>query len=329
MRAPRLTVTAATFLTIGFALWAIPQEAPLDAAKSAFDKGEYTKAISILQAAAVKEPGNGDIQLWMVKSYLETEQIDAAVSSAEKAVAINPKSSTYHDWLGQAYGEKASRASMFRAYPLARKTQNEFETAVQLDERNFDAMQNLIEYDCTAPSVVGGGEDKARPLIQKLMGMDAAQGYYAQGNCLIQKKDFVGADAQFAKALENKPKTADQIYGMAAYFANRGQGDKVLEAAAAGEDVSATDPRVMFFRAVGWIVKGEKPSEAEKNLQEYLRLAPGRSDYPRPWSAHYWLGKLYESQKNIAGARSEYQAALKLNGKYKKAQEALKRLGNQ
>ena len=329
MRAPRLTVTAATFLTIGFALWAIPQEAPLDAAKSAFDKGEYTKAISILQSAAVKEPGNGDIQLWMVKSYLETEQIDAAVSSAEKAVAINPKSSTYHDWLGQAYGEKASRASMFSAYPLARKTQKEFETAVQLDERNFDAMQNLIEYDCTAPSVVGGGEDKARPLIQKLMGMDAAQGYYAQGNCLIQKKDFVGADAQFAKALENKPKTADQIYGMAAYFANRGQGDKVLEAAAAGEDVSATDPRVMFFRAVGWIVKGEKPSEAEKNLQEYLRLAPGRSDYPRPWSAHYWLGKLYESQKNIAGARSEYQAALKLNGKYKKAQEALKRLGNQ
>lgn len=329
MRAPRLTVTAATFLTIGSALCAIPQEAPLDAAKSAFDKGEYTKAISILQAAAVKEPGNGDIQLWMAKSYLETEQIDAAVSTAEKAVAINPKSSTYHDWLGQAYGEKASRASMFSAYPLARKTQKEFETAVQLDERNFDAMQNLIEYDCTAPSVVGGGEDKARPLIQKLMGMDAAQGYYAQGNCLIQKKDFVGADAQFAKALENKPNTADQIYGMAAYFANRGQGDKVLEAAAAGEAVSAADPRVMFFHAVGWILKGEKPPEAEKNLQEYLRLAPGSADSPRPWSAHYWLGKLYESQKNIAGARSEYQAALKLNGKYKNAQEALKRLGNQ
>jgi hypothetical protein len=36
---------------------------------------------------------------------------------------------------------------------------------------------------------------------------------------------------------------------------------------------------------------------------------------------------LQESQKNPAGARSEYQAALKLNGKYKLAQEALKQLG--
>src|SRR6516225_11104191 len=307
---------------------AMAQDSPLDTAKHAYEKGDYKKAIEILKPAADSDPGDGELQLLLTKCYLETKQWDAAVSSGEKAVASNPKSSAYHEWLGDAYGQKADHASKLSAYSLARKTQKEFETAVQLDERNFDAMQNLIEYDCTAPSVVGGGEDKARPLIQKLMGMDAAQGYYAQGNCLIQKKDFVGADAQFAKALENKPKTADQIYGMAAYFANRGQGDKVLEAAAAGEDVSATDPRVMFFRAVGWIVKGEKPSEAEKNLQEYLRLAPGRSDYPRPWSAHYWLGKLYESQKNIAGARSEYQAALKLNGKYKKAQEALKRLGN-
>jgi len=43
------------------------------------------------------------------------------VSSAEKAVAINPKDSNYHRWLGEAYGAKADHASMVSAYSLARK----------------------------------------------------------------------------------------------------------------------------------------------------------------------------------------------------------------
>jgi len=79
---------------------------------------------------------------------------------------------------------------MLSAYSLARKTQKEFEAAVQLDARNFDAQQDLIEYDCTAPGIVGGGEEKAQPLIEKLMKMDAAEGHYATGICREQKKNY-------------------------------------------------------------------------------------------------------------------------------------------
>src|SRR6516162_11880854 len=162
---------------------AAAQDTPLDAAKHAYEKGDYTKAIELLKPAAEKEQGNGEIHLLLTKCYLETKQWDAAVSSAEKAVASSPKNSIYHQWLGDAYGQKASHASMLSAYPLARKTQKEFETAVQLDEHNFDAAQDLVEYDCTAPSIVGGGEDKAQPLIQKLMSMDAAEGHYGAAVC--------------------------------------------------------------------------------------------------------------------------------------------------
>jgi TolA-binding protein len=45
-------------------------------------------------------------------------------------------------------------------------------------------------------------------------------------------------------------------------------------------------------------------------------------------NAHYWLGRGYEAEKNMSAARAEYEAALKLDGKYKPAQEGLKRLGN-
>ncbi len=305
---------------------AVAQENPLDAAKRAFEKGEYAKSVGILEPAAAKDPNNGEIQLLLTKSYLETHQADEAIRSAEKAVSIDPKNSVYHDWLGQAYGEKASHASMFSAYPLARKTQKEFDTAVNLDAHNYEAAQNLVEYDCTAPSIVGGGAEKAAPLIQKLMSMDAAQGHYAEGNCRIQKKDNDGAAAEFVKALENKPKSLDLIYVVAMFFAVRGDGEHLLAAADAGEAVAPVDPRNKFYRAAGWILKNEKPKEAEAYLREYLQLASPRSDYPGPATTHYWIGKLHENQKNIAAARGEYQAALKINPKYKYAQDALKRI---
>jgi len=303
------------------------EETPLEKAKGAFEKGQYTQAIEILKSAAGSEPNNGDIFVLLARSYLELNQYDAAVNSAENAVAVNPKDSNYHRWLGEAYGAKADHASMLSAYSLARKTQKEFDAAVQLDARNFDAQQDLIQYDCTAPGMVGGGEEKAQPLIEKLMKMDAAEGHYATGICRAQKKDYAAADTEFAKALDGKPKTANRIYDIGDYFVQRKNAEKLLVVAASGEDLAPHDPRGKFYRGVALILQDGKPAEAEKLLKDYLQLAPMNSDYPRPWVAHYWLGRLQESQKNPAGARSEYQAALKLNGKYKLAQEALKQLG--
>ena len=327
MRAYRLVVIAILWSVAGVAIAAMPQTAPLDTAKQAFEKGDYSKAVELLKAAESKDPQNGDVQLLLTKSYLELDQYDAAVSSGEKAVAINPKNSEYHQWLGEAYGAKADHVSMFSAYPLARKTQKEFDTAMQLDEKNFDAAQDLVEYDCTAPGVVGGGEDKAQPIIQKLMTLDPAQGHYAAGNCRAAKKDYANADAEFTKALESKPKSASLIYNMGDYFSQRRQAEKLITVADLGEAAAPADPRAKFYRAQAFILKGENLPDAEKLLREYLRVAPVRSNYPKPWQAHYWLGQLFEKQKNAASARSEYEAALKGNAKYKPAQEALKNLG--
>lgn len=305
----------------------VAQPSPLETALQAYDKGDYDKAITILKEAAQKDPNNGDIQLLLTKSYLQAKKYDDAVNSGEKLAAINPKSSLYHQWLGEAYGQKADHASMLSAYPLARKTQKEFETAVQLDEHNFDATQDLVEYDCTAPSIVGGGEDKAQPLIQQLMSLDAAEGHYAAAVCKAVKKDLPGADVEYTKALDSKPKSADRIFDIGDYFMQRGQGDKLLVVAAQGEALAPKDPRVEYYRAVGWILQGENNPDAEKLLKTYLQQAPVRSTFPPPWYVHYWLGRLYELQKDSAKAKSEYQQALKLNPKFKKAQDALKQVG--
>ena len=301
----------------------------LDSATQAFAKGDYNKAIEILKNAVGSDPGNGDLYALLSRSYLQLDQYDAAVGAGEKAVAASPHNSEIHRLLGEAYGAKADHASMLSAYSFARKTQKEFETAAQLDPHNFEATQNLIEYDCAAPGMVGGGEDKAQPLIQKLMGMDPAEGHYAAGNCREQKKDYAAADAELAKALESKPKTAKRVYDIGDYFLKRKNVPQLLAVADAGEQLAPQDPRGKFYRAAALILQGEKLPDAQQLLRDYLQAAPMNTDYPRPWAAHYWLGQLEEQRKNAPAARAEYQAALKLNGKYKPAQEALKQLGNQ
>jgi len=318
----------AAFLVAGTAMAAetLKQETDFDAGRRAYEASDYSKAIQMLQVAASKNPQNGDVQLLLTKSYLELQERDAAVKSAEKAVSVDPQNSIYHEWLGRAYGEKADHAAMFSAISLAKKTRKEFETAVQLDGKNFAARQALIEFDCSAPGLVGGGEEKALPQIKELAEMDAAEGHYAAGNCRRQKKDFDAADAEFAKALESKPKSVELVYDIGDYAVRRSQIERLVLVADAGERMNPKDPRGKFYRGVALVLKNENADEAERLLREYLKGAPTRSGYPRPSVAHVWLGRLFEEQHRKDDAERELEAALKLDPKNKMAQEALKQL---
>src|SRR6266705_2010361 len=242
------------------------QETGLEAGRRAYEDSDYAKALQALQAAAAKDPQNGDVQLLLAKSYLELQEYDPTIKSAEKAVAIDPQNSVYHEWLGRAYGEKADHASLFSAISLAKKTRKEFETAIQLDGKNFSARQALIEFDCSAPGIVGGGEEKALPQIKQLAELDAAEGHYAAGNCRRQKKDFAIADEEFAKALESNPKSSELIYDIGDYAAKRAEPELLLAVADSGERLAPGDPRGQFYRGVALVLQKENLERAERLL---------------------------------------------------------------
>ena len=327
VRWSKLAFAIAFLASTALAATKVKFDASLAEARRAYEASDYTKAIQVLQEAAAKEPQNGDIQLLLAKSYLELQELVAAIRSAEKAVAIDPQNSVYHEWLGRAYGEKADKV----VWPptriaLAKKTGKEFETAVVLDGKNFSARQVLIEFDCSAPGMVGGGEDKAQPHIKELMELDTAEGHYAAGNCRRQKKEFAAADEQFTKALESKPKSAELIYDIGDYAVKREQAERLIAVADVGERAAPTDPRGRFYRGVGLVLQKEKLEEAERLLQEYARRAPKRNGYPSPAAAHTWLGRLYEAKGDTENTKKEFENALRLDPKNKIAQEELKKL---
>lgn len=319
-------VVLLTSTAIAAARATVKHDDRLEEARHAYEASDYAKAIEVLQEASARDPRNGDIQLLLAKSYLELQQHDAAIRSAEKAVALDPQNSVFHEWLGRAYGDKADRAGWFSAISLAKKTRKEFQTAVELDAGNFSARQALIEFDCSAPGLVGGGEEKARPHIQKLMELNAAEGHYAAGNCRRQKKDFAAADGEFTRSLESRPKSPELIYDIGDYAMKREQPDRLFFVAEAGELVAPNDPRSKFYRGVALVLTKEKPEEAERLFEEYARRAPKRNGYPSQAWVHAWLGRLHEGQDHLEEAREEFESALRLDPRNKLAQEELKKL---
>jgi tetratricopeptide (TPR) repeat protein len=299
----------------------VPEEA-----RVAFAAGDYPRAIQVLDRAAAAAPNDAAVQHLLARSHFESEEFDRAISAAEKSTALEPKSSAYHELLGRAYGEKAGRSGWWKALALAKKSRKEFETAVLLDQFNFSAMQAMIEFDCSAPGIAGGGEDKARPEIQKLSELDAAEGRYAAGNCRRQKKDYEVADAEFQKALALHAKSADLIYDIGDYYMKRNQADRLAVVVKEGERADAADARGDFYRAVANTLQKEKTAESAKLLREYIARAPKRNNYPSKAMAHYWIGRIRENQNDAASAKKEYLEALNLEPKNRFASEALKRL---
>ena len=299
----------------------VPEEA-----RAAFAAGDYSRAIQALDRAAAAAPNDAAVQHLLARSCFENEDFDRAISAAQKSIALEPNVSAYHELLGRAYGEKASRSGWWSALSLAKKSRKEFETAVQLDERNFSAMQAMIEFDCSAPAIAGGGEDKARPEIQKLSKLDAAEGRYAAGNCRRQKKDYEAADTEFQKALALHPKSADLIYDIGDHYMKRNQADRLAVVVEEGGRADQADPRGNFYLAVADTLQKEKPAESAKLFREYIARAPKRNNYPSKAMAHYWIGRIQENRNDAASAKKEYQEALNLEPKNRFANEALKRL---
>src|SRR5258707_12016645 len=110
----RLTwLLAGLFITGGaLAATTVKQEPNFEAGKRAYEASGYRNAILALQAAAAKEPQNGDGQLLLAKSYLELEEHDPAIKTAGRAVAIYPPNSVYHEWLCRGFGEKTDKVGM-------------------------------------------------------------------------------------------------------------------------------------------------------------------------------------------------------------------------
>src|SRR5215467_13857207 len=134
------------------------------------------------------------------RTYYQLEIWDTAILMAEKSIALDPRNSVYHQWLGRAAGRKAEVSNPFTAFTLARKVRSEFERAVAFDGNNISARADLAEYYLEAPGFLGGDKRKARQQADAVAPHDPALAAYIEARVDEQQSNG-HAEEQFQKAI--------------------------------------------------------------------------------------------------------------------------------
>ena len=289
-----------------------------------FNSGNYSGAVSTLQAAVIANPNNAELFYWLGRSYYELHDYDNAISNLEKAVQLDPKNSDYHLWLGRAYGGKADREHSFF---LAKKVKKEFEDAVATNPSNIPARRDLEEFDIDAPWVVGGNKDEAKAQVEAITAIDPVQGHLARAfyNAQVTKKHDA-AESEYQQVLAAKPNKVEPYFEAADYFIKQNKPAELKAAIDGAAALNPNDPRVAYYRGVYGVLSAIDPSHSEQDLKSYLASTPDRSDWPSHAAAREWLGRLYEAQGKRAEAAEQYRASLQLDPGRKEVKTRLEHL---
>ena len=286
--------------------------------------GHVDEAMETLRQQIQSDPKNAEAQNLLCRAYFQLDEWDAAISACERAAMLDPRSSLYRLWLGRAYGEKADRAGFLKAAKLAGKVRESFEHAVQLDPSNWEARTDLAEFYLEAPSMVGGGKDKALAQADALMNLKPPMAHWVQGRIAEKNKDSVGAEREFRAAIAASNGGAHARLNLALFYLHTKRLDEMEQALVAME-TSPLDRAESFTDGASILLRtGRNLPFAERLARKYLQ---GTTVEEEPsFKAHTLLGEILEKQGDKKAAADEYQKALALASEYSRAQAGLRRV---
>lgn len=264
----------------------------LDEAKALIDQRNYPAALQLLEQITAAEPASAEAFFQLGRAAMTLGDDPAfAVPNLEKAVELNPASSLYQLRLGDAYGRSAQKAGAFSKFGLAKKCKAAYEKAVELDPKNIDARVSLMNYFQQAPGIAGGSKDKALTQAQEIKKLDASRGRFAFATLYLAEKKYDQAFAEFEEVLKEKP-----------------------------DDYAA-----LFQTGRLAALSGERLDRGLDVLRQCLTMTPPEGQ-PGHAAAHWRIGFILEKKGDKAGARTAYEASLKLDPRFPQAIESLKKL---
>ena len=259
------------------------------------------------------------------RAYYAIEQWDNAVKYGERAVALSSDNAMYHLWLGREYGEKAAAVNPLSAASLAKKAKAEFEQAVKLDPANVQAHADLAEYYTDAPSIMGGGVDKARDQAAQVAKYDQATSHWILSMIAEKEKRYPDAENELRQAIKVARNPAQYWMNLASFFRRRSRLDDMQSAISQALAQPGKNAEVYYNASSELLQSGRDLANAVQYLKTYLASNSMVEDAPA-FRAHYLLGKLYEKMGNKSGAVNEYKASLALASGFAPATKALDRL---
>ena len=285
--------------------------------------GRADEALQTLELQVSHSSINGESFNLLCRAYFMIDEWDRGIPSCERSTRLDPQKSLYYLWLGRIYGEKADHAGFLSAAGLAKKVRNSFERAVELDPKNWEARTDLAEFYLEAPSIVGGGQDKARAQADALLPFNPAMAHWVLARIAGKNKNTVIAEREYRAAIEASHGTAHNWLHLAQFFARAHRLDEMEQALRTMGSSQLDRPDSLMDGGSLLLHTGRNYPLAVQLLRRYLSSPVEEGPAFR---AHDFLGQLLEKQGDSRAAAEEYCAALSLSRTYARAREDLKRV---
>jgi tetratricopeptide (TPR) repeat protein len=323
--------------------------------------GHWKRARAILEPQIKAHPEDPKIAYLLVQVKAAFKDFDGALPLAQHAVEVDGKNSNYHLKLGQVYGEMAARTSIFAAGSLAVKFRKEVEIALELDPKNLEALDSMMQFKFQAPGLLGGDKNQARALAEEISRLNPSAGYLAQAELAELEKDSpkmegcyvraaeadptnyraLAALAEFEshsphakydlaaehaqQALQLDPSRVDAYWILARVFALQERWSDLDPILVASERNVPDDLRAFYEAANALLEIGKNFPKAETYVKKYLSQEP-EGEEPDTADAHRLSALVFEKEGRNAEARAEIQAALQLRPNFKAARDDLQRM---
>ena len=260
------------------------------------------------------------------QELMRRQQFAAAVPLLEKCVAAEQGNSKVHQWLGRAVGLEAAQNGITKSLFSIRKVKAELEKAIELDPVNLEARQDLAIMYRALPGLVGGSNAKAAEQVAFIRRNDPAFASQIDGDFLASDKKYDAALTAYSESARLNPRPMIQVR-ISLVHQQRKEWEKAFAALERALAMDANHPLALYQIGRTAALSGQQLDRGEKFLRTYIAM-PVREELENPSlaAAHFRLGTILEKKGDAAGARTEYETALKINPKEKLAREALTKL---
>ncbi len=333
-------------------------QSKLDTAIKLEKEGQYEQA-KVLFQRITKEAPNDAKSFYYLGLMSMLYDYDGAINYLKTAIKLDYADADYHVALGNSFGIKAARASIFSKLGAASDCLKQYKIAAQLDPKNLSARVGLINYYAQAPGIIGGSIEKAYAQADTIKMSDPYTGNLAEAMIRGYRKERSKEEQCYLEALSIDPKRLKAYEGLWRFYSRQKDYSKAKEIVArmlntaadksgaeysAGlyyEELSDLDKAVLMFSAAlsrdsadarVYYQLGKAALFSGKDLEKGLEFfrkclqSEPLEDAPTWPYAHWRMGMIYEKLGKRDSARSEYEVALALDSHLEKVKKSLEKL---
>ncbi len=154
---------------------------------------KYAEVERAVSAKLAVEANNADALIAKSELILidgKVSRFDEAEKIAEQCIANHPKNSECHEALGNVLGSKAQTGGMMSGLSSLGRIRDSFKKAIELDPKNFNAMNSLVMYYLEVPGMLGGSTSKAKDVVAEAQKINPAAASIMQAAVDLKAENF-------------------------------------------------------------------------------------------------------------------------------------------